>query len=79
MPSPEVARALNDFALRKGKRVRLIGLATRPELNGAIGILQGDVDKATGRAPVRIISPEDLVTGQGIRVKAINMVLSTSG
>ena len=72
---PDVARVLGAFTLRKGKRVRLFGLAARPELNGAIGILQGDVDEATGRAPVRIVSPQDLATGKGIKVKVTNMIV----
>ena len=59
--------------LSKGSRVSLTGLVMKPELNGAIGIINGDIDPESGRAPIRIISPSEHA-GKGLRVKTSNLV-----
>jgi hypothetical protein len=42
-----------------GKRVNVTGLAKRPELNGALGVIVGAADAGTGRIPVHLITDQE--------------------
>ena len=55
----------------KGVRVRLCGLAARPELNGCIGEVVGPIAEG-GRIPVRILLPAEFA-GQGVKLKPANV------
>ena len=59
-------------ALRKGVRVRLSGLAARPELNGAVGELTGDLEAESGRCAVKLLAPAEHA-GKGLKVKPANL------
>lgn len=61
---------------KRGMHARLSGLAARPELNGAVGMLLGGVEADSGRAPVKLIAPKEL-EGQAIKVKPGNLVIIT--
>ncbi|PNG99355.1 hypothetical protein TSOC_014870, partial [Tetrabaena socialis] len=60
--------------IRKGCRVRLLGLSTAV-LNGAEGCVVGPADPDTGRHPVKLLRPAEAVAAfpLGIKVKPTNL------
>ena len=60
--------------LKRGSRVRLSGLAARPELNGCIGLLMSDVEAESGRAAVKVLAPPEH-TGKEMKVKPANLTV----
>lgn len=57
----------------KGSRVRLHGLVSKPEMNGMVGVISGNMKRSTDRWPVKV--PE----GSIFNIKATNLqVLSAS-
>ncbi len=71
MPTPESTRAQAGWA--RGTRVRLHGLAARPELNGAIGLLLGELEAESGRAPVKLMAPPEHA-GKTLKAKPANLL-----
>lgn len=63
-----------------GHRVRLKGLAARPELNGAAGTVAG-ADKSSGRLSVKLDSPPSAVAlhPPGVRVQPANLEVLPAG
>lgn len=57
----------------RGMRVRLQGLVARPELNGAIGVLIGEVEVESGRAPVKLMAPPEHA-GKTLKTKRDNLI-----
>jgi hypothetical protein len=57
----------------RGTRVRLQGLVARPELNGAIGVLLGEVEVDSGRAPVKLMAPPEHA-GKTLKTKRDNLI-----
>ena len=69
-PQPPASPA-SEWA--RGMRVRLQGLVARPELNGAIGVLLGEVEVDSGRAPVKLMAPPEHA-GKTLKTKRDNMI-----
>ncbi|KOO30688.1 hypothetical protein Ctob_008064 [Chrysochromulina tobinii] len=49
------------------------GLVARPELNGAIGVLLGEVEVDSGRAPVKLMAPPEHA-GKTLKTKRDNLI-----
>ena len=60
--------------LKRGARVRISGLAARPELNGSLGIVLDAVEEESGRAPVKLVAPPEHA-GKAMKVKPANLTL----
>jgi len=58
-----------------GSRVRVANLQSAQELNGAIGVVVGAPDEATGRLPVVLLGPAGRARPQGIKAKPANLDL----
>ena len=54
---PNPSKLLADNELATGVKALIHGLGGRPELNGAIGVLIGEVEVESGRAPVKLMAP----------------------
>ena len=61
---------------KRGMHARIQGLRANPELNGSIGVLLGECNTETSRAPVTLVEPSDQ-KGKRINVKAANLQLIT--
>lgn len=59
----------------KGSRVRIDGLQSAQDLNGAVGIVVDAVDAATGRIPVKLTGQAATSRPDGIKVKPANLSL----
>ena len=66
----------NASVWKRGMRVRLVGLEAKPELNGSIGALLGEIDAESGRVPLVILGPTEHA-GKQMKVKPANMLLVT--
>lgn len=58
-----------------GSRVRVANLQSAQELNGAIGVVVGAADEATGRLPVVLLGAAGRARPQGIKIQPANLDL----
>ena len=72
MPT-SLRKLLADNELATGVKALIHGLGGRPELNGAIGVLIGEVEVESGRAPVKLMAPPEHA-GKTLKTKRDNLI-----